>query len=131
MKHDCCTPATTTTGPIQMEAEGTPPLVEILYFDGCPNRDPAVALVERTAANLGLEPRIQLVNVPDAETATRLRFLGSPTVRIGSHDVEPGADARTDFALSCRVYSTDRGIAGQPDESWVREALLHEVPASA
>lgn len=131
MEHDCCTPATTTAGPSHLVSEGTPPLVEILYFDGCPNLDPAVALVERTAANVGLEPRIQLVNVPDAEAATRLRFLGSPTVRIGGRDVEPAADRRTDFALSCRVYRTDHGVVGQPDESWVREALLREAPASA
>lgn len=131
MAHDCCTPATKTAGPGHSVAEGTPPLVEILYFDGCPNLDPAVALVERTAASLGLEPRIQLVNVSDAETAERLRFLGSPTVRIGRRDVEPGADARTDFALACRVYRTDRGVVGQPEESWVREALMRGAPGSA
>ena len=131
MEYDCCAPAATIAGPIQTVAEGTPPLVEILYFDGCPNHDAAVALVERTAANLGLEPRIQLVNVPDAETAKRLRFLGSPTVRVGSRDVEPAADTRTDFALACRVYRIDHGVVGQPDERWVSEALLREAPASA
>jgi len=29
------------------------PLVEILYFDGCPNHEPALASVERLSRELG------------------------------------------------------------------------------
>jgi hypothetical protein len=107
------------------------PLVELLYFQGCPNHENALALVKKVAAELGIEADIRLINVPDPESASRLRFLGSPTVRIGGQDVEPGAEERTDFALSCRVFRTDRGFTGQPDERWVRDALLREagVPA--
>ena len=103
------------------------PLVEILYFDGCPNHEGARELVERVAGELGLDPEIRLVDVPDPEAAARLRFLGSPTIRVGGHDVEPGVQERNDFALSCRVFRTEHGFAGQPDERWVREALLREV----
>lgn len=59
----------------------------------------------------------------DADGASRLGFLGSPTIRVGGRDVEPGAGDRRDFALSCRVYRTAAGVAGQPDEVWVSEAL--------
>ncbi|MBA3566112.1 MAG: DUF2703 domain-containing protein, partial [Actinobacteria bacterium] len=55
------------------------PRVEILYFDGCPNHEAARALVERVAAELQVEPEIDLVEVPDADAAAQLRFLGSPT----------------------------------------------------
>lgn len=105
------------------------PLVEVLYFDGCPNHRGAVALVERLGAELGLDPEIRLVNVPDPEAAERRRFLGSPTVRVGGRDVEPGADSRSDYVVSCRVYPSERGLAGQPDARWVREALLREAVA--
>jgi hypothetical protein len=43
---------------------------------------------------LGLTPEIRLVNVSDAADAERLRFLGSPTIRVDGRDVEPGADER-------------------------------------
>jgi hypothetical protein len=99
------------------------PRVEILYFDGCPNHEAARALVERVAAELLLEPKIDVVNVPDAEAAAQLRFLGSPTVRVDGHDVEPGAEEREDFVFSCRVYRSERGMSGQPDVDWVRKAL--------
>ena len=99
------------------------PRVEILYFEGCPNHEPARALVERLASNLGIEPQIELLEVADPDAAVALRFLGSPTVRVDGVDVEPGAEERRDFALSCRIYRSERGVAGQPDERWVREAL--------
>ncbi len=58
------------------------PRVEILYFEGCPNHEPARALVERLATQLRIEPEIRLVEVADPEAAVALRFLGSPTVRV-------------------------------------------------
>jgi hypothetical protein len=99
------------------------PGVDVLYFEGCPNHGPARALVERIAAELRVEPEIRLVEVPDPDAALELRFLGSPTIRVDGREVEPGADRRRDFVLSCRVYPGERGFAGQPDEAWIRKAL--------
>jgi len=99
------------------------PRVEILYFEGCPNYKPARALVEQLATQLRIEPEIRLVEVADSDAAVELRFLGSPTVRVDGVDVEPGAERRHDFALSCRIYRSGHGVAEQPDERWVREAL--------
>lgn len=99
------------------------PRVEILYFEGCPNHEAARALVEQVAARLGVQPQVELVVVPDADTATKLRFLGSPSVRVEGRDVEPGAGERHEFVLSCRVYHGERGFSGQPEERWIREAL--------
>ena len=100
------------------------PLVEILYFDGCPNHESARALVERVSRELGLEPQLRLVNVADEDTARRLRFLGSPTIRVAGVDVDPHAEARDEYVVSCRLYRTDSGVASQPEERWVRDALL-------
>lgn len=100
------------------------PRVEILYFDGCPNHEPARALVERLARELRVEPEIEFVEVADSEAAVALRFLGSPTVRIDAVDVEPDAGERRDFAFSCRIYRSEAGASEQPEESWVRDALI-------
>ena len=100
------------------------PRVEILYFEGCPNHEPARALVERLARQLHIEPEIELVEVADPEAAVALRFLGSPTVRVNGHDVEPGAEERREFVLSCRVYRAESGFSGQPEQRWIRDALV-------
>jgi hypothetical protein len=102
------------------------PLVEILWFDGCPNYRATIALVERVSRKLALEPEIRLVNVPDQEAARRLRFLGSPTIRVAGRDIDPQTQERDDYALSCRVFRTEHGISSQPDERWLHDALLRE-----
>jgi hypothetical protein len=102
------------------------PEVEVLYFDGCPNHLPALALIERVADELGIEPELRLVKVADQEAAQRLRFLGSPTIRVGGRDVDPSTEDRTDYGLSCRVFRTEAGIAGQPDERWARDAFARD-----
>ena len=125
MSDNCCQPSGAST-PESTRAKVDGPLVEILYFDGCPNHHPAIALVERVSNELGITPEVRLVNVPDAETAERTRFLGSPTIRVEGRDVDPRTEERSDYAHSCRVFRTDAGLVGQPDEQWVRDALLRE-----
>jgi hypothetical protein len=100
------------------------PRVEILYFEGCPNHEPARALVERPAKELDVEPEIELVELADPDAAVALRFLGSPTMRVDGVDVEPGAEERRDFAFSCRTYRSEDGASDQPEESGVRDALI-------
>jgi hypothetical protein len=60
----------------------------------------------------------------------RLRFLGSPTVRVDGRDVEPGADLREDFGLKCRLYRTEDGLTGTPAEEWLLAAIRAD-PACA
>jgi hypothetical protein len=100
------------------------PLVELLYFDGCPNYGAAQELVETVAAEIGVSPDLRLVEVETPENAEKLRFLGSPTIRVEGKDVEPGADELTRFQYACRVYRTPLGFSGTPDPEWVRQALL-------
>jgi hypothetical protein len=127
-EHNCCAPAPAgEDAAAAARTSGGGPLVEILYFDGCPNHHPAIALVERVSRELGIEPELRLVNVPGQESARRLRFLGSPTIRVAGLDIDPHTVERSDYALSCRVFRTEAGIVGQPDERWLREALLREA----
>ena len=100
------------------------PTIEILYFDGCPNHQAARELVERVAAEEGIVPALRLVEVTSPDEAEAQRFLGSPSIRVNGHDVEPGADERHTFVLACRVYRTPSGSSGRPAEEWVRAALL-------
>lgn len=99
--------------------------VEVFTVAGCPNGEGALTLVEQVADEIEVVAAVRVVDVPDAEAAHRFRFLGSPTIRVAGRDVEAGTEARTDFALACRMYRTEAGLCGQPDERWVREALLH------
>ncbi len=97
--------------------------LEVLYFDGCPNHEALLARLRELLVSTGVAADVELVQVEDAQTADRERFLGSPTVRIDGHDVEPGADQRTDYGLKCRLFTTPAGLRGLPAEEWIQAAL--------
>lgn len=63
------------------------------------------------------------MSAPNSESTLRSSFLGSPSIRVDGRDIEPGAQARTDYVLSCRLYRTEDGTSGQPDERLLRDAL--------
>ena len=97
--------------------------VEVLTFEGCPNAVAATAAVRDLIEETGVEADVREIRVETPEEAERLRFLGSPTIRVDGKDVEPGADERSEFVLACRVYRTAEGVAGVPDRAWMRDAL--------
>ena len=95
--------------------------LEVLYFDGCPSHERLMPVLRALAAEHGL--RLTERRIQDAPHAEHARFLGSPSVRVNGVDVEPGARARTDFGMKCRLYRTADGHSGLPPEAWIRRAL--------
>jgi hypothetical protein len=97
--------------------------VELLYFDGCANHEALLSRLRELLAASGISTRIEMRRIADDSEARRERFLGSPTIRVNGHDVEPGADRRTDYGMKCRLYRTTTGLSGQPPLDWLRAAL--------
>lgn len=97
--------------------------VEVFYFDGCPNHVRTLEMVERIVQEIDPGMPIQAINVTSEAEAHQHKFLGSPTVRIDDHDIEPGADGRTGYQMACRIYHSRDGLSGLPDEAWIRDAL--------
>ena len=102
--------------------------VELLYFDGCPNYESVVPRVRELLGQAGVSADVELRRIESDEDARRLRFLGSPTVRVDGRDVEPGADERAGYALQCRLYRTAAGVAGAPPDDWIIAALREHQP---
>ena len=101
--------------------------IEILYFDGCPNHEQLLEHLPRLLAREGIDAEITLHAVRDAEHAQRERFLGSPTIRVGGRDIDPGATDRADYGLKCRIYQMTNGLSGLPPDEWILNALAdHE-----
>ena len=94
-------------------------MIEILYFDGCPNHEPTLDLAREVIGELGIDAEIREVAIETPEAAEAHRFVGSPTVRVSGRDIEPDARQRTDFALSCRMYES----GGVPPKELLVDAL--------
>src|SRR3954466_877037 len=99
------------------------PTIEVLYFDGCPHHEPLLAQLRTLIAELQLDARIHRKRVDSVKAAKTQRFLGSPTVRINGHDVDPTAAQRTDYGLKCRLYTSDHGLRGAVPPQLIRTAL--------
>lgn len=95
---------------------------EILYFDGCPTYLAAEETLRGVVAEQGVAAEVQLVPVNTDKEAERLRFPGSPTIRVDGRDLFPSGE-RADWRLGCRVYATPEGLRGAPTADMIRAAL--------
>ena len=101
--------------------------IEGLYFDGCPTYETATKSMRAVLAEEEVEAEIKLIAVDTDEEARRLRFPGSPTIRVDGRDLFP-APEREDWRLGCRVYGTPEGLKGSPTTGMLREALRKGGP---
>jgi hypothetical protein len=97
--------------------------VELLYWPGCPSHPKALADLRAAMRELALGDEILVREVSTDRDARRERFVGSPTIRIDGHDIQPTGDEP--YALTCRVYRRRDGrFSPTPDPADVRQALL-------
>jgi hypothetical protein len=96
--------------------------VEVLYFDGCPTYRATHKSLAEVLSKEGLQAEVEMVAVNTDAEARRLRFSGSPTIRIDGRDLFPVAN-RAGYALGCRMYATPDGLKGSPTAEMVRTAL--------
>ncbi|MEE8336737.1 MAG: hypothetical protein V3R95_01615 [Dehalococcoidia bacterium] len=97
--------------------------IELLWFDDCPSHGLARELLSELMTERGIEAQIEAVNVADVAISERVRFPGSPTIRIDGVDVEPDYFDSGDYTPRCRLYVTAEGLRGVPQREWVADAL--------
>ena len=98
-------------------------IVEMLHTAACPNAAQYLPRLRRLVADTGAADPVHVRIITDPDEAQRERFLGSPTVRVDGRDVDPSADRRRDYGLSCRLYPGPDGPRGTPPDEWVLAAL--------
>lgn len=92
--------------------------IDVLYFEECPNHRATMERINAILREERCSAELREVLVPDVETAHRVNFLGSPTVRVNGIDIEPTAQNRKDFGLMCRRYT-----GGVPSHELIRSAI--------
>lgn len=103
--------------------------VELLYFEECPSAESTGANLREALELEGVREEVGYVRVDTDEEAERLRFPGSPTVRLGGEDAFPVAEERERWALGCRTYSTPEGLRGSPTVEMFRSAIRDSLGA--
>lgn len=99
------------------------PLVELLWFQDCPNHPAARALIDELLGDLAPGTTVHDIDATDPAVAQLHRFPGSPTIRIDGRDVDPTYQDPGDYTPHCRLYRTAEGLRGLPERAWVEAAL--------
>jgi hypothetical protein len=103
------------------------PKVELLWWQGCPSWERALAILREEMSAVGLDPAsVEVREVRTDEDAGSEGFVGSPTIRISGRDVQP-TDGEP-IGLTCRVYRLRDGrISPLPDRADLRETLANAI----
>lgn len=101
------------------------PDVQLLWWEGCPSTERALADLRDALRAAGLDPTsVRMREIRSDADAAATAFVGSPTILIDGADVDP-APGDEPVGLNCRVYRRRDGrISPTPDPETVREALM-------
>jgi hypothetical protein len=100
------------------------PLIELLWWEGCPSTERALADLREALRDAGLdESAVRMREIGTDADARAAGFVGSPTILVDGADVAASAPEEP-YGLTCRVYRRRDGrISPTPDPEDVREAL--------
>lgn len=97
--------------------------VELLWFAECPHHEEARRVLREVLATVAPGTPVEEIDASDPEMADRVRFPGSPTIRVDGRDVDPRFSDPGDYTPRCRLYVTASGLRGVPERAWIEAAL--------
>jgi hypothetical protein len=97
-------------------------VIEVLYTEHCPFWKEVVETIEEILKECKIQALVRKVKVATQEEAERLRFPGSPTVRINGADIDPVA-GETGGVMGCRVYTYRGKIYEYPPRDMIAKAV--------
>jgi len=104
--------------------------IKVLYFNGCPRWETAVARVRTVLAGLGrADVTVELEDVHEASHLSS-EWAGSPTLLLDGRDPFAAVDSgRQPFVARdvCRIYVTDAGFEGAPSADQLRTVLTRAL----
>jgi hypothetical protein len=96
--------------------------VQVLHIDECPNWQEAGTRTRQALDALGLvNVPVEFVLISTEGEAMSTGFAGSPTIVVDGEDLFPSEGRTAD--LACRIYLTERGLAGMPTLAQLERAL--------
>lgn len=97
--------------------------IQLLYFDGCPNVEPARAALREALGAEGLDEPIDEIDLQAADAPAWARGWGSPTIMIDGAEL---TGAQRSDGSSCRLYP-----GGAPSVAQIRRRLTSARRAGA
>jgi hypothetical protein len=108
------------------------PIIELLYWTGCPSHPQALSELRSVLADMGRpETPVALTRVDTEDAAARLGFVGSPSIRVDGQEALPPPEGEP-TGLTCRVYRlADGRYSPTPDPAELRAGLERLIGTGA
>ena len=100
-------------------------IIEIQYFEDCPNSEKAFRLLNEFISKNSYEIRLKETLVETQEAAEKNKFRGSPTILVNGYDLE-GLEEPKNPNLSCRFYQNGFPTITDLDKA-VKKILIPKV----
>ena len=97
-------------------------VIEVLYNEDCPFWREVTETIEEVLKESKIKALVKRVKVSSEHEAKRLRFPGSPTVRINGVDIDPMFRELTG-AIGCRVYMYQGKMYEFPPKDMIAKAV--------
>ena len=98
--------------------------IEFLFWEDCPSYPQAWERVQKVLSELDVSAEIEKIEVISEEDTERLRFPGSPTIRVNGQDV--AGSAEPPYRLTCRLYFLEDGRPSPlPSEEMIRNTIIN------
>ncbi len=94
--------------------------VEFLYFQSCPGHRQALLNLKAALRESAVRADLILINVTSPKQAEKVRFQGSPSIRVNGKDLD-GRDEG--FSYGCRIYQIAGKITPTPTKDFIQERI--------
>lgn len=102
--------------------------IQFLYFSGCPSYKQGLKNLKQVLKELDLDENFEMINIDSGEKAKEYNFIGSPTIRINSIDLDPNArEKEVTGYKGCRIYQTEKGIQGSPTVEMIKKFIQENL----
>ena len=98
-------------------------IIDFLYYDDCPHYPEALDILKEVLSEEHIETDVNMIRVANVNEAERLKFVGSPTIRINGEDVEPEIEKHRDYHGHCRMYLYRGQLFSWPPKEMLQDAL--------
>ena len=75
----------------------------------------------------GVAAEVTYTEINDGEEAKKMRFLGSPTIRVNGIDVEYGEREPEEYNAGTRYYNSPAGWKPYPHAKMVANMIIEEM----
>lgn len=97
--------------------------IQFLYFPDCPSHQDAIKRLRTVLDEMAQFAFIETIRIDTEEEAQHYQFVGSPTIRINGHDIDP-VPPSANYGLSCRIYQWEDGrFSPLPSPDMIRRGI--------